>query len=72
MNGVQGKSTSLRSVHYDAVNKILQVELYVGGSYHYADVPANIYDEMLQAESPFQFFERNIRLKFRHRRVLQI
>jgi hypothetical protein len=72
MSGVHVKSTNLRSVHYDADKKMLEVELYPGQRYQYLDVPNQLYDELLQAESALHFFDQHIRLCFRHRRVIQI
>jgi hypothetical protein len=72
MSGVNVKSTSLRSVQYDTEKRVLQVELHAGELFQYFDVPAKIYEELLAAESQEQYFDWRIRLKFRHRRVLQI
>jgi hypothetical protein len=72
MSGVQVRSTNLRSVRYDPDKKLLEVELYANDRYQFFDVPATVYEELLKAESREQFFDRNIRLKYRHRRIFQI
>ncbi|MDR3562863.1 MAG: KTSC domain-containing protein [Negativicutes bacterium] len=72
MSGVHVKATSLRSVQYDAGRKLLEVELSAGDRYQFFDVPATVYEELMQVGSRDQFFDRNIRLKYRHRRILQI
>lgn len=72
MSGVQVRSTSLRIVRYDADKKLLEVELYTNDRYQFFDVPAAVYRELMAAEAREQFFDRNIRLKYRHRRIFQI
>lgn len=72
MTNGQVKSLGLRSVHYDAEKKILEVTLHVGDVYQYYDVPAIVYEELTLAELPEQYFDRYIRLRYRHRRMIQI
>lgn len=72
MSGVQVRSTSLRSVRYDAEKKLLEVELHTKDRYQFFEVPAAVYEELMKAESREHFFDRNIRLKYRHRRIFQI
>lgn len=72
MSGANVKSTSLQSVRYDAEKRILQVQLHAGDFYQYYDVPVTIYEGLIASEYPEQYFDWHIRLKFRHRRVLQI
>ena len=72
MSGGQIRSTSLRIVRYDADKKLLEVELYTNDRYQFFDVPAEVYEQLMKADSREQFFDRNIRLKYRHRRIFQI
>jgi len=72
MSGGQVRSTSLRIVRYDADKKLLEVELYANDRYQFFDVPAEVNEQLLKADSREQFFDRNIRLKYRHRRIFQI
>jgi hypothetical protein len=44
------KSSQVESIGYDSENKTLAVK-FIGGVYHYADVPRGVYEDMLQAES---------------------
>jgi len=72
MTSGQLKSLGLGSVHYDAEREILEVVLHEGDVYQYYDVPAIVYGELMLAESSRTYFDRNIRLRYRHRRMLQI
>jgi hypothetical protein len=72
MSGVQVRSMKLRSVCYDAVKKLLEVELNGSDRYQFFDVPAVVYEELMTADSREQFFDRYIRLKYRHRRFFSI
>jgi len=55
------ESSNLASIGYDAENEILEVEFNHGGIYQYFDVPENVYDELMNADSHGQYFGRNIK-----------
>lgn len=55
------ESSNLASIGYDAENEILEIEFNHGGIYQYFDVPENIYDELMNASSYGQYFDRNIK-----------
>lgn len=71
MRKTSGKA-NLRSVRYDAETRILEVELPAGGLYEYYDVPPAIYDALTAAASKDEYFERNIRFRFRRRHIFKI
>jgi len=54
-------STSLRTVGYDAERQLLRIEFQNGSIYHYFDVPATVYQELMQAPSKGAYFNRSIR-----------
>ena len=54
-------SSNLASVGYDAANEILEVEFKHGGVYQYFGVPENEYEELMNASSHGQYFDRNIK-----------
>ena len=54
-------SSNLASIGYDAENEILEVEFKHGGIYQYFDVPENVYDELMNADSHGIYFSSNIR-----------
>lgn len=55
------ESSNLASIGYDAKNEILEIEFNHGGIYQYFDVPVNVYDELMNASSHGQYFDRNIK-----------
>ncbi|RYC50381.1 KTSC domain-containing protein [Flagellimonas olearia] len=61
MNRQSVNSSNLASVGYDADNEILEVEFNNGGVYQYFDVPAEIYEDLMNAPSHGQYFSANIR-----------
>lgn len=63
-------STSLRSVGYDSDSKTLEVEFAHGGVYEYLRVPDVVYEELMSAMSPGEYFDSRIRdAGFQYRRV---
>ena len=69
MRMVAVESSTIAAVGYDAVRKLLEVEFSSGAVYHYFGVPAGVHQSLLSASSKGTFFNRNIRGRFRYRRV---
>ncbi len=44
-------SSAINSISYDAETEILEIEFSGGTAYEYYDVPQQVYDEMMHAES---------------------
>lgn len=55
------ESSNLASVGYDEKNEILEIEFNNGGVYQYFDVPEHIYEELMNADSHGQYFDRNVK-----------
>jgi len=51
----------MRSVGYDAGERVLEIEFPNGDVYRYFDVPESVYDGLMDAESHGTYFHRNIR-----------
>ena len=62
-------STSLKSAGYDADNKTIEVEFVEGGIYRYFDVPKEIYEALLKAESKGRFYVAEIRDKYMYEKI---
>jgi len=71
MRGTSLKS-NLRSVRYDAETMVLEVEFHAGGLCEYHDVPLAVYQALMAAASRDEYFEKNIRRRFRHRHFFKI
>jgi hypothetical protein len=57
-------SKSLRKVGYDAERRLLQVQFQNRSVYQYFEVPAAVYQELMQAPSKGSYFNRFIRPRF--------
>ena len=64
------ESTAMTAVGYDAVERILEIQFKNGGAIrHYYEVPQELFDEFMAAESQGDFFNTNIEGKFSEKRV---
>ena len=63
------ESSNLASIGYDAENEILEVEFKHGGIYQYFNVPVNVYDELMNAESHGVYFSANIRNDYEFQKI---
>jgi KTSC domain len=62
-------SSNIHGIGYDEVSHELHVVFANNTSYVYADVPADTYAGLRQAESKMKFLNSDIKGKFKHRRV---
>jgi len=62
-------STTLARATYRVDSAILQLEFRDGSVYHYSKVPADLHQDLLQADSPGACFNLRIRDRFPHRRI---
>ena len=58
------KSSNIARLGYDAATQTLAVVFTKGTTYHYAGVPADVYEELKLAPSIGIFFSQRIREKF--------
>lgn len=61
-------STTLHDVAYDSERRRLVLTFVSGSVYEYADVPATIARDLLQAESKGRYFNEHIRDQYRFMR----
>ncbi len=57
-------SSAIFSVGYDVQARVLEIEFKNGQVYRYKEVPRNVYDELMKAESIGTYVNANIRDKF--------
>ena len=62
-------SSNLKSVGYDDTENILEIEFKSGSIYQYFDVPREIYDELMRAQSKGKYFWRWIRDEFEYEKI---
>lgn len=56
-------STNVKSIGYDKIQKIMEVEFHTGGIYRYFDVTEQEHSALMKAESIGSHLMRNIRQK---------
>lgn len=64
------ESSNLKSVGYNPLEQVLEIEFRSGGVYQYFQVPFDVYEELLKAESKGKYFWSNIRNKYEYKKVL--
>jgi len=69
MNRKSVESSNLASIGYDAENEILEVEFNHGGIYQYFDVPENVYEQLMNADSHGVYFSANIRNDYQYQKI---
>lgn len=69
MYRIQVNSTNIRSIGYDKLTAILEVEFTSGDVYQYFNVPEYLYQQFLNASSHGQFLNDNIRYNYRYQKV---
>jgi hypothetical protein len=62
-------SSNLRAAGYDKQQQIMDIEFLSGRIYRYFGVPQKIYAQLLTARSKGSWFARNIRGKFKYKRI---
>ena len=64
MHRVELQSASLNAATYRDQGAFLELEFRSGTIYRYLGVPAQVYDELLRAESKGRYFNQHIRNRF--------
>ncbi len=65
------ESHGLATVGYSKRLHALEIEFHRGGTYRYLDVPPQVHRELLASASKAQYYNKNIRGKYRAVRVRQ-
>ena len=63
------ESSNLASIGYDTENEILEVEFKHGGVYQYFDVPENVFEELMNADSHGRYFVHNIKDDYEFQKI---
>lgn len=66
MKMVECKSSQMSAHGYDPTTKTLAIRFQSGGTYHYKDVPSEVYEKMKKAESLGSFLHHHVKGKFKH------
>lgn len=57
-------SSNLDSAGYDEAEQIMEVSFLNGGTYRYYNVPKDVWEEFLVANTPGQYFYHHIRTSY--------
>ncbi len=60
------ESTMFHAIGYDPDLRVLEVIFNSGGIYLYRDVPADVYDHLMSAESKGEYFHEVVRDRYPH------
>ncbi len=63
-------SSNIKSVGYNEVKRILEIEFNNGSIYEYSSVPKEVYDSLINASSKGKYFNVSIKKGFAYRRVM--
>ena len=63
------QSEAIEKISYDADTKTLTVTFDVGGTFEYANVPAEVHDALVNAESKGNYFTENIKGKYESKKI---
>jgi hypothetical protein len=63
------QSSNLRSVGYDPVRRILEIEFHDGGVYQYQSVDPSVYNGLMSAGSHGSFFHAYVKNIYPYRKV---
>ncbi len=69
MDWINLNSTSLARVKYEPSSLILEIEFHGGRVYQYFDVPSQIFEGLIGADSHGEFFNSQIKGHYRYARV---
>lgn len=69
MNRLPVKSGNLKSMGYDPINLILEVEFHDGGVYQYYDVPPDMFKGLDLAESKGKYHHQFIKFRYKYKKV---
>jgi hypothetical protein len=69
MTRQQVSSSDLRSVGYDPIQSVLEIEFNSGGIYQYFNVPENVYHGLMTASSHGRYFHAHIKDHYRYVRL---
>jgi len=63
------QSTSLNAATFQEQSAFLELEFRNGAIYRYSDVPAQVYRELLRAESKGRYFNQHVRNRFSYTKI---
>ena len=69
MNRISVTSHNIYSIGYDSNSKVLEIEFDTYAVYRYYEVPEDVYEELMAAESKGSFLHKKIKGVYRYEQV---
>jgi hypothetical protein len=69
MDRIPVDSSNISSIGYDEETSTLEIEFHGGSVYQYLDVPLNVYEGLLNADSKGQYLAQHIKGYYRFVKV---
>jgi len=69
MARIHVRSSSVAEVGYDPKTKILEIVFREGDVYLYFDVPINVYQDLIRADSVGKFFNLQVKSNYQFRKI---
>lgn len=69
MNLIKVDSSNIDKIGYDINSSILRIEFLDGSIYEYNDVPKDVFESFMKAESKGSFGHKNIYRKYKQRKL---
>lgn len=66
---IKVNSSDINAVDYDYQRKTLTILFHSGGKYEYYNVPLNVYNSLLSAESKGRYFDKFIKHYYQYRKI---
>jgi hypothetical protein len=63
------ESSNIHSIGYDAPSRTMHIKFKSGGHYTYADVPPEVHQEFMGAESKGKHFKSSFAGKYEHKKL---
>lgn len=62
-------SSDINAVDYDNQTRTLTILFHSGGKYEFYNVPLNVYDSLLSAQSKGRYFDKFIKHYYRYQKI---
>lgn len=69
MQRIPVQSSNIKSIGYDTISSILEVEFFDSRVYQYFNVPPFIFDSLMNSASKGEFLNQNIRFHYRYQKI---
>jgi len=69
MNRQSVSSLNIKSVSYDSLNSVLEIEFHSNSIYQYSNVPISVYNALMSSSSKGTYFDKFIKHIFNYRQV---